>query len=408
MRRRTILPTHLVCIVLCALGVAHAVMFADGLTFDWAKKVASEISRGGGYARKVATTSDNGIVLAGQFFRGRITIGPTQLTTPSNWGLYLIKYSANGQPQWVRGVSGKDAGDSLEPTALSVDEFGDTILAAYFGGTAVFPTFEVKSNGTATGADCLIAKYSPSGETKWVINLPGNGNRMVRSIATDLSGTIYVAGTFDDTITFGSSRFSTQGGSGGFLAAYSADGAVKWAQSLDADYVSPNKVSLLGDRLYVCGSFQRKMTFGGVMLTSAGSWDSFVATCTVDGKHLWARRSGSKLGDYGNGIVAYATNCIFVGGSRRYETYINEQWRTSQSIVVERYDGNGDLIWSRESQASESDSSIVGIAADTNGLLYLAGNFRGKLTIGDHSFSSTNSATSRFTTLLVIIFQVKV
>src|SRR5689334_10121454 len=70
--------------------------------------------------------------------------------------------------------------------------------------------------------DWVWARSAPCDTTGW-----GEG----WSIATDKSNNVYITGTYEDTITFGSFVLTPTGGSNFYLAKYDALGNVKWAKS---------------------------------------------------------------------------------------------------------------------------------------------------------------------------------
>ena len=89
------------------------------------------------------------------------------------------------------------------------------------------------------------------------------GNEDVTSgnaVATDAAGNVYVAGTFEDTLTLGSGAdtltLTGNGSSDGFVAKYSAGGALIWAQALGGAGLVPGPGHRRGlQRQRRCGGF---------------------------------------------------------------------------------------------------------------------------------------------------------
>ena len=64
-----------------------------------------------------------------------------------------------------------------------------------------------------------------------------------------------------------------------------------------------------GGNTYMAGSFEGTADFGSYSLTSAGSYDIFVAKLDSNGTVQWAKRMGGISVDFGNSIaVDYAGN----------------------------------------------------------------------------------------------------
>jgi hypothetical protein len=102
--------------------------------------------------------------------------------TSSGFDYATIKYSNSGVPVWTNRYGGP--GNSTdEAVALAVDSTGN-----------IFVTGD--SVGTASGADYLTIKYSPSGIPLWTNRYTSSGARtdIASGVAVDLSGNVFVTG----------------------------------------------------------------------------------------------------------------------------------------------------------------------------------------------------------------------
>jgi hypothetical protein len=100
----------------------------------------------------------------------------------SSWDYATIKYTAEGQAQWVRRYNG--SGSLADASnAIAVD-----------GSSNVYVTGG--SRAGASDSDFATLKYDAVGRRRWVkgYNGPGNGWDAAQSIAVDSSGNVFVAG----------------------------------------------------------------------------------------------------------------------------------------------------------------------------------------------------------------------
>ena len=139
-----------------------------------------------------------------------------------------------------------------------------------------------------------------------------------------LSGRFYSQNADFDPGT-NSFPMSSAGGADAFAAKYRADGSFVWARrfgSAGDDGTSANAfVSEAGTGyLYVAGTFEGSVNFGTVLvpitLTSAGGPDMFFAKLNADtGATIFAKRIGSTTGSEYVYDLAVANGQVFVGGS---------------------------------------------------------------------------------------------
>jgi hypothetical protein len=123
---------------------------------------------------------------------------------------------------------------------------------------------------------------------------------------------------------------------------------------------------------FLTGNFTGTASFGPTNLTSAGQTDIFVAKCDGTGKLLWVRQAGGTNYDEGHGIAVDSLgNCYvtgyFEGAASFGSTNLSSAGTNGEpDIFVAKYDGSGNLVWSRQA-GGDSDDYGYGIAVDTNG-----------------------------------------
>jgi hypothetical protein len=103
--------------------------------------------------------------------------------------------------------------------SLALDSSGSVYVAGYFQGTASFGSTTLTSAGSA---DIYVVKFASSGSFQWAVSAGSTGSAQGTGIAVDGSGNVYVTGFFEGTVDFG------LGASGGVLTASSNGSAFLW------------------------------------------------------------------------------------------------------------------------------------------------------------------------------------
>lgn len=178
--------------------------------------------------------------------------------------------------QWA--VSGGGA-DNETVAGVATDAAGNVYVTGTFTNTAAFGGFSLTSAG---GTDIFLAKYATNGALVWVRQYGDMGNEMVRGIAANPAGGVFIVGSFEGTATFGTNTLTSAGGADAFVARMETlAGNVIWAASAGGAG-EDRAVGIYGSfTLGVVGEFSGTATFGGATgggtttLTSAGGQDVF-------------------------------------------------------------------------------------------------------------------------------------
>ncbi|WP_156176289.1 T9SS type A sorting domain-containing protein [Hymenobacter terrenus] len=229
----------------------------------------------------------------------------------------LAKPAAHAQaPAWQTAVVSANGALSSTVNATATDTDGNVYIAGRFLGSATFGGTVLTSAGDF---DAFVAKWSPvTNSFVWAQRAGGTGGDLATAVA--VSGTnVYVAGnfrasTFSGTaIDFGGVPLAGPGD--GFVARLTDAGTLTWA-SRGAGEASINALAVNGTSLYVAGEFRGTTTFGTTALTSAGEIDVFVAKLTDTGtsaSYTWAQRAGGNFIDQTSALAVNGTD-VYVGG----------------------------------------------------------------------------------------------
>jgi hypothetical protein len=307
--------------------------------------------------------------------------------------IYLAKYNSAGVLQWSFAVGGTG---SERPMRLAIDQNNDLYLVGDFNGSIdVEPGAGSTLLTSTAGNDAFVAKYSSSGQLLFAFSFGGANTDYVEAIDFDSNGNFYIGGEFSSpdididpgtgitTLTNSNpSSFSYDP----YVAKFNSSGVFQWGFNLpgnSSDYIKDLSVDNL-DRVVVGGYFSNPLQVepvpGGVVLTSAGGIDCFVARYSNTGSYDAAWSFGGTAADQ---IFALNTsnNDIITTGSFNSTIDLapgtDTLFVTSQGfsdIFVSRYTSNGTISWGGNIGGISTESS-TSIIADANGDVFVTGSF---------------------------------
>ncbi len=293
---------------------------------------------------------------------------------------------------------------------IAQDAAGNTYATGHFSGTMTIGSTVLASDGTKQ--DLFVAKLDPTGNLLWASRFGGTGQDRGWGIDVASDGSVYVTGDFSGTMTAGASTLTSAGGADVFVLALDTAGAVRWARRCGTAAGNDKEahIAVADDgSVYVTGVFNSESSvaatadFGTLTLTTDDAdRDNFLAKLNGAGDFLWARQL-----DYGAtpwDVLTEAGGDVFtVGGAlARYDSSGNLLWSQERVenvgalyqdpttgmdylYTAELYSnsgGNGLLrkldavtgaaVWEKTILSPE-EGHIFGVAADTNGNVYLTG-----------------------------------
>lgn len=277
----------------------------------WSKRFGDGSWQG---ARRITTDGFGGIVITGQF-SGTVDFGGGPLT--DNGGTddaFLTKFDADGNHLWSRQFGSAVGNIAIVGYGVSVDPSGNVAVAGVMGGIVDFGGGPLTSAGHQ---DVFVARFDPNGGHLWSQRFGDSEGQSAISTATDVSGNVFVTGSFHGTVNFGGGPLTTTGtGADVFLVKFDDAGSHLWSDGFGNEYeqyVNCLAVNASGTSVIV-GEFTERVDFGGGTLNSAGSWDLFLAQFDPNGGHLWSRRFGDSGPQYGKGVAIDSSDKVAITG----------------------------------------------------------------------------------------------
>ncbi len=283
---------------------------------------------------------------------------------------------------WENGTHGTSGTESF---GVANDNNGNVFVVGGFEGTCDFGNSIVLASQSGS-RDLFVAKYDPNGGILWAFGAGSSNDDCAVGIDIDAAGAIYVTGHYTDSLRLGGTLGPiTVIGSGGrevFVAKLNAlTGLADWLKtSTSADQEVANALTVLGNEVYVTGSFEGTCAFGSQIVNSIGFSDIFVARLNASsGACTMAVAGGSTQVDVGNAICNDGTD-LYITGSFGNASFIFGSTNLPSSGLMDGFatklSANGMAIWS--AYIAGPMTNETGNALTTNGqLLIVAGNTSG-------------------------------
>lgn len=304
--------------------------YAGNGDFQWVKSAGSSLEDSG---RSIAVAAGNVYVTG--FYKLTAGFGGTSVTSAGGEDIFITKYDALGNVQWVQSAGSTNDDRGL---GIAADPGGNVYATGYFLETASFGAQSVTSVG---GYDIFTTKYNGNGEVQWVRSAGSNNHDYGQSIAVSAAGNPVVTGGFRNTAFFDGTNVTSAGDWDVFIAKYNTAGSfisVRSAGGPGYDYGYGIALDA-ADNAYVTGVYTGTAKFGTTAKTSAGSFDLFVTKYTGGSGFQWVQSVGGVNDELGAGIAVSAANDVFFTGSYSFSSIIGNRTLTSM--------GNSDIVIGR-------------------------------------------------------------
>jgi uncharacterized delta-60 repeat protein len=214
----------------------------------------------------------------------------------------------------------------------------------------------------------------------WVQRLGGSSADIGNAVGLDGAGNSYVAGRFAGTAQFGTNSLTSAGLDDIFISKLDPAGNVVWARRIGGGGfdVANDIAADTNGNLFVTGSFEGTVDFGGTVATntnSASYRDLFVARFDGNGNLVWVRTEGDPfIDDAGHSIAIDTSLNVYVAGSSTIGSFGGTALTNDGRILLARYDANGNRGWARKAGAGTFGSLDrgTGVAVDQAGNVLLS------------------------------------
>lgn len=420
--------------ILTIILILPFTLFGQGGSYHWANVTTSGSStlQTGNDA---SSDTANGVALDGRGnsyvvgnFWGTAIFGLTQCISSGKGDVFLEKYDKNGQYQWDGYGHGAD-NDDAKSVATYPDGTGGVNIyitgfftnSITFGSTANTATVNITS-AIANGKDMYIAKYDDTGKILWAKDVGNASSALNYTIGWDIavnnntnnSGavSIWVAGSFMGTTSFGSGNLVSGGNQNAFLACYVDAGTAPAGSYFVVGVISGNTTQAVGvdvdadGNAYLTGYWSHggNANFGGTVgnIAPIGNDDGFVSYYDGGGTignaiHFGLNGGGGpNTGTSGEGIaIDEANSTVYVCGSFSGTTnFPNNNSLTSLSgidgFLMSMSSNLQTVNWLDRIGSSTGDDDAERVVIDNCGQrCYIVGDF-----VGTESFAGNTVTTA--------------
>jgi hypothetical protein len=173
-------------------------------------------------------------------FQGTVDFDPGDetdaRTSNGDYDIFLTKLSSTGDYLWTKTWGGPGSDIGWENIA---DRDGNMYVIGWFEGTVDFdPGPEIAEKSSHGSKDIFLSMFDSDGGLVWVETIGGPGDDEGHAVLIDDDGDVYVTGTFERTVDFGTESQSeerTSQGKGVFIEKMRSSGELLWLRTWDVE-----------------------------------------------------------------------------------------------------------------------------------------------------------------------------
>lgn len=234
--------------------------------------------------------------------------------------VFIEKYTADGTIQWSKRMTASTGIYSGQVNAqdIAVDKHGNSYITGSYKDTLKVGNCQLISLGLEKP---FVISLDAAGNVRWASEFTGSCSGIGYGLAVSNAGSLYLTGTFRDTLLFDTRTYTTNGSSVLFIARYnSADGDEEWFTHLNEPLhsMSAGREIIAGpdNDILIRGDFENDIVFDGHELR--GYQAGFAARLGSSGQVLWAVKTSDHYGSTEDIELGNDGKVYVAGSSGRY------------------------------------------------------------------------------------------
>jgi len=234
------------------------------------------------------------------------------------------------------------------------------------------------------------------GGLAWALTFGSEGEDRVEELADAGGGRTVVVGGIHGVVHVGAATMISAGGMDAYVLVLDANGDVVWTRVF-GDGVDQLATSVAVDAagtIYVAGSAEGVVDFGGGPQPSAGAADVFVVALTSDGDTLWSQMFGGPQRDVGEDVAVSPSGGIFLGGSLAWSVQVGDDFLIhsgGDDAFLAKLSAGGKPEWAKLFGGS-GQQGIRAVASDSLGNVVVTGETSESISFGGPSLPFDDQA----------------
>ncbi len=276
----------------------------------WLKNVASKSTIGDFFYSGGLGIDKSGKPYVSGIYNGySITIGTTTLINSSSdlstCDIFLAKFDTSGNPVWAKSYGGNKKDYIL---SLTVADDGSVYSSGFFYSSSITIGSNTITNPTSGGVPYIyLCKYNSNGIAEWAKSSPGHSWDIIRNMATDRWGNVYLVGGYTDTLSFGLATVPVISMTiDNFILKFDSLGNTKWGRTLSGSIYDMVTFGIAPD---ICGNIW--VSGGGV---SSISGDPLILALYDTGGVFIDSLSLQSGGDDQSALTVDNRGNLYIGG----------------------------------------------------------------------------------------------
>jgi len=235
--------------------------------------------------------------------------------------------------------------------AVAVDPQDNVYVIGQYTGSLEFGDGRI--HHSAGLDDVFLLKLDSRGHPLWSRSFGGTSHDYADDVSIGADGSVYIAGSFMEQISFGGEVHRCKGVHDVFLAKLDAAGEHLWSKAYgdSQDQICLRVEADTNGGVFVTGYFRGVVKLGRKPFRSYPDKAAFVGRLDSDGEHVWSEQYGH-IFDYINPDVTQATNgdLIHIGGSDPTREFTGKKMKRTKrmmelGVVLARYRADGERVW---------------------------------------------------------------